>query len=472
MIAILGAESDSGKTQIVAGLSYIFQEHNPLPFKAQNMSLNSYVGVDDGEMAFAQSWQAIAGGSLPYSYMNPVLLKPIAPGKTEIILFGKSIGTAEPKEYWKNYKKKLKEIVFDFFSELTKKHRIIFVEGAGSCSEINLKREDFANLELCRRFKIPFILVVDIDRGGAFAKIVGTYELMGPKEKDLFYGIIINKMSGDKSLLSDGIKFIEKKTKKKVIGVINFIDDLNLPEEDSMMFHRKAMRKARKLEKKTHKKILVKVIKTPYISNFFDLYPLTLDENFDLSWAYSCSELDGADIIVLAGSRNVFTDLKFIKDQGFDEKIRSEVKKGKFVIAICGGYEMLFEKIRDKWRIESRNSREIEGLGFVKGDVNFRKEKIVGWETLNVTTDWFCGTINGFNIRHGDNEIKYFSNENIFGCFLHNIFWNDDFISALVKKFGLKNKGNIQLKLKNELKKWANHLEKQVDLDYIKSIIL
>lgn len=470
VLQLLGTESDSGKTQILSGLISIFREHKPFPFKAQNMSLNSYVGSDNGEMAFAQAYQSMVAGIEPVSVSNPVLLKPVARSRTEVIFLGKSSGIFDAKDYWFKVKQELKEKVFSIFSELIDKRDLLFVEGAGSCSEVNLKKSDFSNLSLARKFNIPFILITDIERGGVFAKLIGSYELMTKKERELFLGIIINKMSGDSEILREGIRFIQKKTGKKVIGVIPYDFSITLPEEDSMGFLRIKNLKNGRASKK---ELSIKVVMTKYISNFFDFYPFEIDskynEQINFSFARFPEEIDGADVVILAGSRNVFYDIYFLKESGFYDKIIQAVDKGKFLIGICGGYEMMFEKIQDIYGIESNG--ETEGFGFFKGTIKFEKNKKVFWERIHIDSPWFSGEIKGFNIRHGVGEWIFLSKDNIFGTFLHGIFWNDAFREGLYNYFGVDYTNKFSQMFGIELKRWSDLISNNVDIDFIRNEI-
>ncbi len=467
-VQIVATESDSGKTQIISGLMYIFRHLKPFPFKGQNMSLNSYVGSDNGEMAFAQAYQSMVANVTPNSISNPVLLKPVQRGRTEVIFRGKSIGIFSAKDYWFRIKNDLKEKVFSIFQEVLSKENLVFVEGAGSCAEVNLKDNDFANLKLSTKFNLPFILVSDIEKGGVFAKIIGSYELMNKKEKELLLGIIINKMSGEKDLLKDGIDYIQKKTKKKVIGIIPYSENLLLPEEDSLGFTRSKFKK----KVGSAKKISIKVIKLRYMSNFFDFYPLEVDskynEGIEFSYARIPEELDGSDVIIIPGSRNVFFDLKFLNDSGFSQKILKLVKRGKILIGICGGYEMFFRRIQDQFGIEfPRYQTVVEGFGFIEDTLRFHIHKKVGWEKIYIKSPWFSGNVLGFNIRHGSNDLVYFSKDNVFGTFLHNIFWNDKFRESLYRYLGVDYKSKFVDNFKKETKNWSNLLKDNLDIDFI-----
>ncbi len=479
-IAFLGTESDAGKTHIAAAICTILSDKKPIPFKGQNMSLNAYVGEDNGEMAFAQSYQSFCSGRAPNSIMNPVLLKPVGQGKTEVIFMGRSLGIKTSYDYWRNIKKELREGVFELFARMMTEHpkSPIIVEGAGSCAEINMKDGDFTNLGLCKKFEIPFFVVADIERGGVFAKIIGTYQLLDRKEKELLCGFIINKMYGEKELLEDGINFIEKKTGKKVIGVISYSDSFVLPEEDSMAFRR--IRTKRNQTNELDKKLRVRVTLTPYISNFSDFYPFALDD-VDFSYAFDPAELEKADIIILPGSRNVFYDIKFLRETGFAKKIIEAYKEGVSVVGICGGYEMLFDEILDQYGVEFPDSvRKIQGLGMIKGKVKFEKEKKVYWETLNVNLDWFSGSIRGFNIRYGEAEQRIYGKENVFGTFLHNIFWDSKFRRAMYFWSSLKKKEkkkeipetqDTTNAMREEARRWSEKIKSEIDVSLVESVM-
>ena len=484
-LAVLSTESDAGKTHIVGALSYIFREKKPFPFKAQNMSLNAYLSRDGGEMAFAQAYQAMCAGRAPVREMNPVLLKPMAEHKTEVVLLGKSYGKFSTKEYWFHKKEEIKDMIFDTFLEIQKREKVILVEGAGSCTEINLKESDFANLKLCEKFEIPFVVITDIERGGIFAKIVGTYELLERKEKELLIGFIINKFRGDKSILDDGIKFIERKTGRKVLGIIPY-GDFSLPEEDSLGFRREIksykildgntwLKSGKEKEKKNiTQKVRIRVVKTPYLSNFFDFYPLMLEDHVDFDFSYSPSDIEKADIVVLGGSRNVFYDLAFLRTSGISdaiEKLKEEGEKGKrkaIILGICGGFEMFFKEIHDPYKMEIETGK-VEGLGFLNGKVIFQREKITRWEKTEVDVPWFSGEVEGFNIRHGVSipDALFISDGVIAGTFLHNIFFSDELRGALLKYFGVEHTSRFPEKFEEEVRRWSEHIRNNVDIEEI-----
>ena len=481
-LAVLGTESDAGKTHIVSGLCWILIQKNKVsifPFKGQNMSLNAFLGKDNGEMAFAQAFQSMCSLREPLSHMNPVLLKPISDGKIDVVVFGKSQGPKTSSEYWKSYKARVKDLVFDEFSKILKRESNVIIEGAGSCSEVNMKPFDFSNTELCKNFSIPFLVVADIYRGGVFAKIVGTYEIFDKKEKDLLCGFIINKMVGDKSLLKDGIDFVEKKTGKKVLGVIPFVPDLKLPPEDELdILNQIGILDGKGNDRNddknyNNKKIKVYAVKTPYLSNYFDFYPFIIDDNFEFRFALYPSQLDDGDLIVLGGSRNVFYDLKFLKEKSFAQKIMSFIgkKKNKLIIAICGGYEFFFRKILDKLEIEGNGVEE--GLGLISEKIEFQREKITRWRKIKVDAPFFSGVVEGFDLRHGrtSENLDYFSYKNFFGTFLHSIFWNDDFRFAILKYFGVEEQKPLWSLISSRMEKWSDLLKQNLDLNFIESLL-
>jgi adenosylcobyric acid synthase len=466
-VAILATESDAGKTHLVSALCRIF--HSSFPFKGQNMSLNAFLTDDSGEIAFAQAYQSLVSGRNPAREMNLVLLKPVDKNRVDVIFNGRSLGVKSSYEYWSNIKKSIRDRVFDIFQDIIKREKRIIVEGAGSCSEINMKEFDFSNLNLCKRFDIPFFVVSDIERGGVFGKIVGTYELLEKKERELLAGFIINKMYGDKSLLKEGIDFIEKRTGRRIIGVIPYLEDLKLPEEDSMGFSRPKFSHLNFGEEE--RKLKIRVVKTPYISNFFDFYPFVLSYYVDFSWAFSPYDLDNADVIILPGSRNVFYDLEFLRKSGFAEKIcklAGEIKSGKrksILIGICGGYEMMFDEIEDNFSIEGVG--KTRGLGIIKGKVYFAPEKTLGWKTINLQTVWFSGPVRGFNMRHGILPFEFFSEGLVFGTSLHAIFWQDDFRNSIIRFFGIDKEEKFSELFEREISRWTECVKNNVDISEI-----
>jgi len=346
----LGTGSDVGKSITATAFCRIFRRmgYNVAPFKAQNMSNNSYVTVEGGEIGRAQVAQAEAAEVLPSIHMNPILLKPSTTLGAQIVLQGKVFSQMEAAKYHE-YKKKLRKSVMESYNILAEKYDLIVMEGAGSCCEMNLKKNDLVNLPMAKAAGSPCILVADIDRGGVFAQLIGTYDLMSPKEKKMTRGFIINKFRGDPDLFTDGIKYIEKKTGKPVFGLVPFFHDIQIDSEDSVavQFDKLPLKPVGK------KTVNVAVIRLPAISNFTDLEILNLEKDVVVNYLSSNRELtDDYDWLIIPGTKNVMEDAAWLSRRGWKKRIREFAGRGKNILGICGGYQLLGKTIHDPLGVE------------------------------------------------------------------------------------------------------------------------
>lgn len=369
-LMFLGTGSDVGKSILVAGFCRILRRagYRVVPFKAQNMALNSSVTMDGKEMGQAQVMQAMAAGIPPEADMNPVLLKPTGDSNSQVILQGKLLKTESAKGYY-TLKELLLPRVIESYERLIRRFDAIVLEGAGSTVEMNLKDRDFVNIEMAMCVHAPVVLVADIDRGGVFGAIIGTMKLLTYREKRLILGFIINKFRGDPSLFQDGIKFIEKKTRRRVFGVLPYFDDIHLPEEDSVALHQ-----GRKGKVEDGKCVRVSIVHLPYISNYTDFDPLELEEGVSLRYVRSPDDLEKSDAIILPGTKNTVADLLWLKERGFERELRRHVERGKTLIGICGGYQMLGNQIEDPDGVETIY-RKTRGLGFLNVRTTLQNEK-------------------------------------------------------------------------------------------------
>ena len=413
-LQICGTGSGVGKSVIVAGLCRIFLQDGfkVCPFKAQNMSLNSFVTKEQGEIGRAQANQAAACRIEPTVDMNPVLIKPTSDIGSQIIVMGKPRGNMKALEYIK-HKKYLKNVVRGSFAKLSRAYDIVVIEGAGSPAEINLKRHDLVNMKMARHAKAPVILVGDIDKGGVFAWLVGTLELLSKEERKMIKGIIINKFRGDKTLLAPAVKFLEKRLGIKVLGIVPYFSrhsgipseagkDIKIPEEDSVSLdERMPISKYDTNEKR----IDVAVIKLPHISNFTDFDALEKEDDVVLRYVKNAKELNSPDLIIIPGTKNTIADLKYLKASGLAEKIISRIdcNSSTFLLGICGGYQMLGKKICDRCHIES-NSGEIEGLGLLPIHTHLAKDKILSQVKAREVSSGI--EISGYEIHHGVSDYK------------------------------------------------------------------
>ncbi len=373
-IMFLGTGSDVGKSIAATAFCRIFKRRGfkVAPFKAQNMSNNSYVTVEGGEIGRAQVVQAEAAGVLPSVHMNPILLKPSTESGSQIILHGEVFGNMNASAYH-DFKPRLKKGVMESYRRLDREYEIIVMEGAGSCCEMNLKENDLVNFPMAKAVGAPCILVADIDRGGVFAQIIGSYNLMTRKQKGLITGFLINKFRGDPGLFSSGIEYIEKKTGKPVLGLVPFFQDIIIDSEDSV-----TVQEDKQVIKSVGPGTLnVAVVKLPSISNFTDIEILKREPDVLINYLFRPGELsEEYDCLILPGAKNVMEDAIWLSRTGWKKSIRAFAKTGKKVLGICGGYQLLGERIKDPSGVES-NRGAVKGMGLLPVNTTLEGQKIV-----------------------------------------------------------------------------------------------
>ncbi|SFN66254.1 cobyric acid synthase [Xenorhabdus japonica] len=373
-LMVQGTASDVGKSVLVAGFCRIFSQdgYRCTPFKSQNMALNSGITADGKEMGRAQIFQAEAAGIAPDVRMNPVLLKPTSDRKAQVIFMGKVMCSMNAVEYHEHKPQLLQQILMAY-NGLAAETDIMVLEGAGSPAEINLRDRDIVNMGMAELVNTPVILVADIDRGGVFASIYGTLALLKPEEKARIKGVIINKFRGDISLLQSGIDQIEALTQVPILGVLPWLD-LDLEDEDSVALQvGKYDRRKQKTEGRLDENCLnIAVIQYPHIANFTDFNALAAQPDVHLRYVSEPSELQGADLIILPGSKNTLGDLAWLKTQGLDQAIIKARQESVPIIGICGGYQMLGKQIVDE--VES-GLIQMTGLGLLDTETEFASEK-------------------------------------------------------------------------------------------------
>ncbi|HKZ45756.1 MAG TPA: cobyric acid synthase, partial [Thermodesulfobacteriota bacterium] len=369
-LMLQGTASHVGKSIITAALCRIFREHGlrVAPFKAQNMALNSFVTMDGGEIGRAQAFQAEAAGIEPTVDMNPILLKPTSDMGSQVIIHGKVYGNMKAAEYHR-FKKEAARYVLESYRRLEEKNDLIIIEGAGSPAEINLRENDIANMGLAEMVDAPVILIGDIDRGGVFASLVGTMELLTASEKKRVKGFIINKFRGDLELLKPGLDFLENKTGLPVFGVVPYLKDINLPDEDGVVLDSGQWSVV-----SGQKKITIVVIKLPRISNFTDFDPFRFEPDVSIHYITEPAELDGADVVIIPGSKNTLEDMDWLWKTGIADKLIHYAENGGKVIGICGGFQMLGKLVKDPHGVES-HVKEMKGLGLLHGETILEREK-------------------------------------------------------------------------------------------------
>ncbi|MEM4884809.1 MAG: cobyric acid synthase [Saccharolobus sp.] len=373
-LIVASTMSDSGKSFLTTGLVRIL---NSKPLKIQNMSLNSISTWDGGEIAFIQAYQAIGAGLRPERYMNPILLKPMGKG-VEVIFMGRSLGVMKGDEYYDLANKVLWEEIRPLLSD------DFIIEAAGGLGEPNFIDKDLTAIRVIKEKNIPVILVLDIDRGGAFASAYGTYMLLPESIRSNLKGFIINKFRGEEKFLYDAIKWLEEKTGMKYLGYIPFLEDISIMPEDSMNIHNFG-----------EGDVEVAIIAYPYMSNFNEFYALK-KSNSRVYFAKNPKEISRADLVILPGSKNTLESLVWLEKRGFIPYL-----KNKKILGICGGFQILGKKLIDPYGIETGFPSEFNGLGIFDFDVYYRKEKTVS--ITKAISDF--GQIEGYEIRRG--VIKY-----------------------------------------------------------------
>ncbi|MBR4904005.1 MAG: cobyric acid synthase, partial [Selenomonadaceae bacterium] len=363
-----GTSSHVGKSILTTALCRIFyrEGRRVTPFKAQNMALNSFVTADGLEMGRAQVVQAEAANLAPRVEMNPVLLKPTGNATSQVIINGRAVGVMSAKEYHMGYSLKAFDAVKAALQKLSAEFDTIIIEGAGSPAEVNLKANDIVNMRVAKFLNAPVILVADIDRGGALASLVGTLELLDDDERELVKGLVINKFRGDVSLFLPAVDFLEKKTQKPVLGIVPFIEKLGIDDEDSVSLDDKISFAGGEIK--------IAVVRLNKLSNFTDFDSLAGEADVNLFYATNPDELDAADVIILPGSKNTSEDLITLRENHFAEKILQRAAEGAAIIGICGGFQMLGEKIFDPLHTES-NHTELDGLKLLPIETTFNAEK-------------------------------------------------------------------------------------------------
>ncbi len=392
-LLVAGTTSDAGKSVVTAGLCRWLarQGVRVAPFKAQNMSLNSFVTADGGEIGRAQAMQAAAAGIDPDPRMNPVLLKPGSDRRSQVVVLGSPVGELDAVEY-RDHAARLLQVATDSLAQLRGEFDVVICEGAGSPAEINLRETDIANMGLARAAGLPVIVVGDIDRGGVFAALHGTLALLEPDDQALVAGFVINKFRGARELLEPGLRMMREMTGRVTFGILPWVRGLWLDAEDSLALdtgHPVAAGPPAGADV-----LRVAVVRLPRISNFTDIDALAAEPGVLVRFASGPAELADADLVVLPGSRATVADLAWLREQGFAEMIAARAAKGLPVLGICGGYQMLGREIDDE--VESGAGR-VPGLGLLPSRATFGAEKQLGRPS---GTAYGTG-VAGYEIHHG-----------------------------------------------------------------------
>lgn len=366
-IMVQGTMSNAGKSLLVAGLCRIFHEdgYRVAPFKAQNMALNSFITDEGLEMGRAQVVQAEAAGIAPDARMNPILLKPTTDVGSQVIVRGVAQGNMTARAYYRS-KKALLPVVRETYASLASEYDIIVIEGAGSPAEVNLREDDLVNMGMAAIADAPVLLVGDIDRGGVFAQLLGTIELLEPEERARIRGLIINKFRGDKTILDPGLDILEARTGKAVLGVVPYLD-VALEDEDSL---------STALEQRQAEGGLdIAVIRLPRISNFTDFTALATEPGVSVRYVSSVRELGEPDVLILPGTKSTIRDLDWLRSTGLEAKILQKQARGTLILGICGGFQMLGTEVVDVEGVEGPVGTRTRGLGLLPLRTEFEAEK-------------------------------------------------------------------------------------------------
>lgn len=493
-IMIQGTTSNAGKSLITAGLCRIFAQdgYKVAPFKSQNMALNSFITENGLEMGRAQVVQAEAAYKKPDIRMNPILLKPTSDKGSQVIVNGEVLGNMSAVDYYKN-KTELIPHILNAYESLANENDIIVIEGAGSPAEINLKKNDIVNMGMAKMANSPVLIVGDIDKGGVFAALYGTFMLQSEDEKRYIKGNIINKFRGDVQILQPGLKMLEDLVNRPTVGVIPYMH-LNIDDEDSLsdVFS----------NGEVNGDMDIAVIKLPRISNFTDFNAFEFVLGVKARYVSNVKELKNPDLIILPGTKNTLGDLKWLRESGLEAEILKYASTNKPIFGICGGYQMLCKTLIDPFGVEEGG--EMKGLGLINAETIFEKEKIrtrvMGEfkEVKGVFSGLNGKAFEGYEIHMGQTR-KIMSGENIsilktidglikedglcngsvYGSYVHGIFDSEEVLKELAKTI-LCNKGlsfdekeitDLETFKQKEYDKLANQLRESLDMDLIYKIL-
>ena len=474
-LMVQGCTSDAGKSTVVAALCRWFARrgYSVAPFKPQNMALNSAVTVDGGEIGRSTALQALACGIEPHSDMNPVLLKPQTDMGAQVIIRGQVLGNMQALDYHA-YKKTASEAVLAAWEALCSRYDVVIVEGAGSPAEINLRDNDIANMGFAERVDCPVILVADIDRGGVFAHLVGTLDLLSESEQQRTIGFVINRFRGDLSLLQGGLDWLEERTAKPVFGVLPYLHGLTLDAEDAVD------------EQGSHDEGALNVVVPvlPRMSNHNDFDPLRLHPHVNLHFVKMGEPWPQADLVILPGSKATRADLAFLLEQGWDRQIERHLRYGGKLLGICGGFQMLGERIDDPEGLESESGSS-EGLGWLSMSTRL----VAGKQLRNVTGLFLPGDtpIHGYEIHNGvtegaalsrpmlqlgdDHDGAISADGQVMGCYLHGLFDHAPAADSILQWAGLRTAAAVDYDVhrQQDLDRLADMMDASMDMKLLLS---
>ena len=486
----VGTGSDVGKSIIATGFCRIFLQdgYHPAPFKAQNMSLNSYATPDGLEIGRAQAVQAEAAGIPCHTDMNPILLKPQSDHTSQVVLNGKPVGNQSAGSYFRQEgREELRREVHAAFDRLAAKYSPIVMEGAGSVSEMNLRKIDLVNMPMAMYAKADVILVADIDRGGVFASVYGSIMLMTEEERKHVKGIIINKFRGDIELFKEGVKIIEDLCHVPVLGVVPYFTDIHIEEEDSVALSQRTKveglrTKVKGLRTKVkgqrskvegqRTKVNIAVVLLRHMSNFTDFDVLEQDERVHLYYTNNPADIEEADIIILPGSKSTIDDLYHLRRNGMAEAIVKARRRGITVLGICGGYQMMGQSVEDPDGIEG-DITNMPGLGLLPIHTTITKEKT----TRQVIFEFNGRKCQGYEIHQGvsDTDEAILMTDCCIGTYIHGILDNAPFVDYLLRpyadKVNTEESFDYQAFKEQQYDRLADYLRRYVDIPAVYRIL-
>jgi adenosylcobyric acid synthase len=506
---ILGTASHVGKSIVTAGLGRIFSEdgYRVAPFKSQNMSLNSAATPDGGEIGRAQALQAEACRVLPRVEMNPILLKPSTDTGAQVVLLGKIWKQTTAWDYHTSHVDQLFPRALDAYARLAADHDLVLLEGAGSPAEINLRDHDIVNMRMAHAADAACLLVSNIDRGGVFASLVGTMELLEPEDRARVRGFVINKFRGDEALLRPGITMMENRLELPCLGVIPFLRDLGLDEEDGVALEDRpsAARRWKSLESGPTRALRIGVIALPHMANFTDFDALTLEPSISLAFLEQAVDMATADVIILPGTKQTLDDLRWLEQRGFASELRKRAEIGAPIVGICGGFQMLGTAIDDPDGIENHGQPVCQtGLALLPVRTVLRTEKTVQRIRGSLRANFFRDAglpqarFEGYEIHVGEtlyqtgarplaDIVRQGATESVpdgatsesgrvFGTYVHGLFDNDDFrhgfiraARAVVDLVPAEKYARVAAEREACIDRLADQLRKSLDMNLLKS---
>ena len=468
VLMVQGASSSAGKSLLVTALCHSFARRSMrvAPFKAQNMSNNAAVCLDGSEIGRAQYVQALAAGITPVVQINPVLIKPESDARAQVVVLGKPFATLEAGEYY-SHREELWKHITTALDHLRSLYDLVIIEGAGSPAELNLKSGDIVNMAVACYAKSPVLLVGDVDRGGIFAQLLGTLWLLDPEERALVRGLVVNKFRGDFSLFRDGVRILEEKSGIPVLGVIPYLKELYVPEEDAVALDTPPFSEHTPSIEYRAGSIDIAILHLPLISNFDDFDPFRTDPGVHIRFITSPDELGSPDAIIIPGTKGTVSDLAWLRGRKLDRPLIEYARGGGALVGICGGYQMLGQCIRDPQRVEAQEEMTL-GLGMLPIETSFLGEKTTSQVRARIwppehpagISNWMESVrgqdIKGYEIHMGNtlspsswleivnrngatvevNDGAISPDGRIWGCYLHGIFANQNFRHAWLTSLG------------------------------------